>query len=136
MEFNDRYEQAQSYHNLGIVAAEQRQWEQAEGYYQKALEIYMEFNDRYEQAKTYHNLGVLAKEQRQWEQARDYFLKALEIFVAYQDSYRLGIVLSSLGLLWRSSGDAELPDSVAEVMGITQEEAMELLRAVEGEEKT
>ena len=96
----------------------------------------MEFNDRYEQAKTYHNLGVLAKEQRQWEQARDYFLKALEIFVAYQDSYRLGIVLSSLGLLWRSSGDAELPDSVAEVMGITQEEAMELLRAVEGEEKT
>jgi tetratricopeptide (TPR) repeat protein len=56
-------------YNLGRMAQEQRQWGQAEQYYQQALAIYVEFNDRYHQASTYHNLGVVAQEQRQWGQA-------------------------------------------------------------------
>ena len=40
IEFNDRYSQASTYHQLGRVAQEQRQWEQAEQYYQQALAIY------------------------------------------------------------------------------------------------
>jgi len=63
---------ASIYHQLGRVAQEQRQWAQAEQYYQKALEIYVEFNDRYQQAGTYHQLGVVAEEQRQWAQAEQY----------------------------------------------------------------
>ena len=43
--------------NLGMVAQEQRQWGQAEQYYQQALAIIVEFNDRYSQARIYHNLG-------------------------------------------------------------------------------
>ena len=38
---------ASTYHNLGRVAQEQRQWQQAEQYYQQALQIKIEFNDRY-----------------------------------------------------------------------------------------
>jgi tetratricopeptide (TPR) repeat protein len=64
-------------HNLGIVAQAQRQWGQAEQYYQQALAIKIEFNDRYEQAGTLHQLGRVAQEQQEWGQARDYFLKGL-----------------------------------------------------------
>ena len=80
IEFNDRYAQASTYHQLGSVAEEQRQWEQAEQYYQQALQIKIEYNDRYEQASTYHQLGMVAQEQRQWQQAEQYYQQALQIF--------------------------------------------------------
>lgn len=32
IEYNDRYAQASTSHNLGVVAQEQRQWEQANDY--------------------------------------------------------------------------------------------------------
>ena len=35
------------YHNLGSVAQEQRQWQQAEQYFQSALEILREYDDTY-----------------------------------------------------------------------------------------
>src|SRR5262249_8780922 len=64
-------------YNLGRMAQEQRQWEQAEQYYQQALAIKIEFNDRYEQANTYHQLGRMAQEQRQWGQAEQYYQQSL-----------------------------------------------------------
>ena len=59
---------AGTYHQLGSVAEEQREWAQATHYYQQALAIYIEYQDRYEQARTYHQLGRLAEEQREWAQ--------------------------------------------------------------------
>ena len=78
---------ADIYHNLGYVAEEQRQWEQAEQYYQRALQICVEYNDRYAQANTYHNLGYVAEEQRQWEQAEQYYQQALQVYIEYNDRY-------------------------------------------------
>ena len=72
------------------MAQEQRQWAQAEQYYQQALQLYIEFNDRYSQASTYHQLGRVAQEQRQWAQAREYFLTTLQIGVEFNDEYRIG----------------------------------------------
>jgi Tfp pilus assembly protein PilF len=128
IEFNARYEQAGTYHNLGVVAQEQRQWGQAEAYYQQALALWIEFNARYEQARTYHNLGVVAQEQRQWAQARDYFLRALETYVAYEDGHNLGITLRSLARLWQASGDASLPAAIAPILKVPKEEVEALLR--------
>jgi tetratricopeptide (TPR) repeat protein len=128
IEFNARYEQASTYHQLGRVAVEQRRWEQAEQYYHKALAITIEFNARYEQAGTYHQLGRVAQEQGEWTSARDYLLKALEIFLEANDKHRLGITLSSLARLWQASGDANLPEAVASHLGNTPEEAEALLR--------
>jgi tetratricopeptide (TPR) repeat protein len=115
---------------LGTVAEEQRQWAQAEQYYQQALQISVDFNDRYSQASTYHQLGRVTEEQRQWAQARAYFLQALEIFVApeTEDAYSAGIVLNSLARLWQTSGDSDLPAALASTMGITGEEAETVLR--------
>jgi tetratricopeptide (TPR) repeat protein len=105
-------------HQLGMVAQEQRQWEQAEQYYQQALEIKKEFNARYEQAGTLHQLGRVAQEQRQWEQAREAFLQALEIYVDFQEIYNGQIVMGSLARLWHASQDASLPAAVAALFGV------------------
>ena len=75
--------QAITLHQLGIVAQELREWEQARSYYQQAIEILIEYGDRYEQASTLHQLGRVAQELREWEQARSYYQQALEIKIEY-----------------------------------------------------
>ncbi len=47
IEYNDRYAQAGTYHNLGVVAQEQRQWQQACSYFLQALETFVEYKDAY-----------------------------------------------------------------------------------------
>src|SRR5439155_927516 len=102
---NIKKNSAEIYHRLGRVAQEQRQWSQAEQYYQQALQIMIEYNDRYAQAKTYGQLGLLAQEQQQWSQARDYLLHALEIFIAYKGDHYIGITVSNLADIWKASSD-------------------------------
>jgi tetratricopeptide (TPR) repeat protein len=41
-----RKRSASLYHQLGMVAQEQRQWEQAQQYYQQALELFVEYSDQ------------------------------------------------------------------------------------------
>ena len=113
---------------MGTVAWEQRQWEQAEQYYQQALQIKIENNDRYEQAGTYHQLGNVAQEQRKWEQAREYFMQALQIFGEYNDTYRGSDVLTSLAHLWKDSGDKSLSTAIASIIGMTPAEVETGLR--------
>ena len=88
---------ASVFHQLGRVAEEQRQWEQAEGYYKQALQIKIDFNDRYSQAGTYHQLGIVAQEQRQWEQAEGYYKQALQISVEFNDRYSQASTYHQLG---------------------------------------
>ncbi|MBU7586503.1 MAG: CHAT domain-containing protein [Nostoc sp. TH1S01] len=90
---------ASANHNLGIVAYEQRQFDVAIDYYNKALKIYEDAGDLYSAASDYHNLGVVAQEQRQFDVAIDYYYKALKIFEdagdlysAARDYHHLGIV--------------------------------------------
>jgi tetratricopeptide (TPR) repeat protein len=134
IEYNDRDKQAGTYHGLGNVAMEQRQWQQAEAYYQQSLLIYIEYKDRYSQANIYHQLGRVAEEQRQWQQAREYFLQALEIFVEYEDTYSRGVVLRSLARLWKASGDASVPATVATILGASIQETEKLLHEMLEEE--
>jgi tetratricopeptide (TPR) repeat protein len=114
------------------VAQEQRKWQQAEEYYQKALKIYIEFEDRHSQANTYHQLGTVAQEQRMWDVARENLLKSLQIFVEFGDENGGKIALSSLDRLWQATRDRQVPAAVAQIMGITQEEAEELLGSFRG----
>jgi tetratricopeptide (TPR) repeat protein len=87
------------YHNLGRVAQEQREFEQAEQYYQHALQIYIEYNDRYAQADTYHQLGSVAQEQREFEQAEQYYQQALQLKIEYNDRYAQASTYGQLGNL-------------------------------------
>jgi tetratricopeptide (TPR) repeat protein len=47
IEFDDRYEQASTYHQLGRVAEEQQQWVQARDHFIFALQIGVDFKDEY-----------------------------------------------------------------------------------------
>ncbi len=90
---------ASGLHELGLVAQEQRQWAQAELYYQQSLDINIEFNDRSGQANTYHNLGMVAQEQRKWEQADHYYQQSLDIKIEFNNRYEKAVTYHQLGLL-------------------------------------
>ncbi len=91
--------QAITLHQLGRVAQELREWEQARSYYQQAIEIFIEYGDRYEQAGTLHQLGIVAQELREWEQARSYYQQAIEIFIEYGDRFSQASTLHQLGIV-------------------------------------
>ncbi|HEY9696122.1 MAG TPA: tetratricopeptide repeat protein [Trichocoleus sp.] len=90
---------ARTYHNLGSVAQELREYEQARSYCQQALQIYIEFNDRFSQARTYHNLGIVAQELREYEQARSYYQQALQIFIEFNDRFSQAGTYHQLGIV-------------------------------------
>ncbi len=94
-----RQKSASLNHQLGTVAAEQHQWDQAEENFKKALDIKMEFNDRYAQASTYHQLGFVAEERRRWEEAEAYFQKALRIKQEFNDRLAQAVTFHHLGLV-------------------------------------
>ncbi|WP_245894880.1 tetratricopeptide repeat protein, partial [Nostoc cycadae] len=65
-----RYSCASTYHQLGIVAQELREFEQARRNYQQALDIKIEYGDRYSCASTYGQMGIVAQELGEFEEAR------------------------------------------------------------------
>jgi tetratricopeptide (TPR) repeat protein len=87
------------YHQLGIVAEELREYEQARAYYQQALDIKIEFGDRFSCAGTYHQLGIVAQQLREYEQARAYFQQALDIFLEFGDHYNFARIYHQLGIV-------------------------------------
>ena len=90
---------ATDHHQLGIVAQELREYEQARNDYQLALQIYIEYNDRYSQASTYHQLGTVALELREYEQARKDYQLALQIYIEYSDRYSQASTYHQLGIV-------------------------------------
>ncbi|MGB5959133.1 MAG: tetratricopeptide repeat protein [Coleofasciculaceae cyanobacterium] len=88
---------ATTLHNLGRVAQELREFEQAKLYYQQALDIKIEFGDRYSQANTLHQLGIVAQLLREFEQAKHYYQQALDIYIAFSDRYSQADTLHQLG---------------------------------------
>ena len=118
---------ASIYHQLGMVAEEQRQWPEAEQNYREALRIYVEFNDRYSQASAYHNFGSVAQAQWQWPEAEQNYREALRIYVEFNDQHNLGIVLRSLARL--SPERPGLAAQVAEILGMTADQVQALFDA-------
>ena len=88
---------ATTYHELGIVAQDLREYQQARDYYQNALEIKIEYDDRYGSANTYHQLGRVAQELREYQQALDYYQNALAILIEYGDHYGSAKTYHELG---------------------------------------
>jgi tetratricopeptide (TPR) repeat protein len=92
----------------GIVAQEQRRFEEAEAAYKKALEILLAFDDRHRAASN-HGLGVVAEEQRRFEEAEAAYKKALEVFVAFHNAHDASVVLGSFARLWAETDAASIP---------------------------
>ncbi|MBD2299509.1 tetratricopeptide repeat protein [Nostoc sp. FACHB-190] len=87
------------YHQLGIVAQHQRQFDLAVDYYNKALKIHEYTGDLYSAAREYHHLGIVAQEQRQFDLAVDYYNKALKIHEDAGDLYSAAREYHNLGVV-------------------------------------
>jgi tetratricopeptide (TPR) repeat protein len=85
--------------NLGRVAEDQRQFEQAIAYYQKALQIREDAGNDYNAAKAYDNLGIVTQKRRQFEQAIVYYQKALQIYENAGDDYNAAREYHHLGVV-------------------------------------
>jgi len=88
---------AKAYHNMGMVAEEQHEFEQAEEYYTQALKINIEINDKKELAGDYHQLGNVAYKQRHFDKAEEYYHQALQILIEINDRLSQATTYLQLG---------------------------------------
>ena len=71
--------EAGAYHQLGIIAQEQRDYATAEQWYRKSLAIKEKQGNEHGAASTYHQLGIIAQEQRDYATAEQWYRKSLAI---------------------------------------------------------
>lgn len=69
-----------SHHQLGLIAEERRQLEQAESCYRQALEIFQQLGLERSVADEHYHLGNLAQERQQLEAAEEQYRQALAIY--------------------------------------------------------
>ncbi|MEZ5401886.1 MAG: tetratricopeptide repeat protein [Bryobacteraceae bacterium] len=94
-------------HQLGVVALEERRWDEANDHYRRALAICLESNDRYSQAGIHHQLGRVAQEQRKWEEAEGHYRQALAFYEDFDDRYEQGDTHHQLGVVAQGQGKWE-----------------------------
>jgi len=107
------------YHQLGISAQEQRQWQKAEKYFNIAIQINNQFNQNYELGKIYHQLGRIAEEQRQWTKAISYLLKDLDISYQYNDKSGVTVTIQSLLRICYTTKNITILDDMSKILELT-----------------
>ena len=85
--------------NLGVIAARNRQFESASGYFEEAVEMARADGNRRVMAFLYTNMGALAHDQGHKARAEREFDSALSLSREMGDSQRMSHVLASLGAL-------------------------------------
>ncbi|NER35419.1 MAG: tetratricopeptide repeat protein [Oscillatoria sp. SIO1A7] len=90
---------AMTYHQLGRVAEELREFSEARQFYQQALAIKIEYGDRHSQAGTYHQLGIVAEELREFAEARQFYQEALAIKIEDGDRFSQAKTYHQLGIV-------------------------------------
>lgn len=108
-----------TYHHLGIVAQEQKEWMRSQSFYQQALAIKIEYDDRYGQASTFSRLGLLMPAQERWHEAARLLARGLAIFVEFEDEHYTGITINNLCNLYQAHPDETLLYEVTTVLGTT-----------------
>ena len=79
---------ATTYHQLGRIAQERRDFDEAERWYRKSLAIDEKQGNEHGAALTYGQLGILAGLQEDYLASGEWLLKALFILQKYNDQHR------------------------------------------------
>ena len=74
-----------TYHQLGRVAQERRDFEEAERWYQRSLEVRERLGDEHGAAGTYGQLGIIAGLQEQYIESGQWLLKCILTFLRASD---------------------------------------------------
>lgn len=93
-------EYAISYHVLGKLALTQRNWEQAEDYFQSALEIWQADGDRRQIARRRRELGTMYGKQGNYRQSIIELQEAATLFGSVGDEIQQAIVWMNLGVAY------------------------------------
>jgi len=67
-------------HQLGLIASERRDLDQAEQWYRRALGIFQNLGLERSMADEYHQLGCVAQSRQQWKEAEQLYRQALAIY--------------------------------------------------------
>jgi len=96
-----------TYHQLGRIAEERRDFEKAEDWYKKSLQIKERLGNEHGVAITYHQLGRIAEERRDFEKAEDWYKKSLKSDERLGDEHGAAITYGQLGHLCLLQGRVE-----------------------------
>ena len=97
---------AQAQHQLGTIAQDQGEYEEARRLYGEVLSIFERLGDQSGRASTLHQLGLLAYQQHDYQAALQYTVHALTIFERLHSPSR-DIALSELSKLKTELGESE-----------------------------
>ena len=90
---------ASTYHYLGVVAQSRHEYDQAEEWYRRALEISEPLGSEAECADSYHQLGLMEQARKRYGEADGWHGKALAIRERTGDEGELGNEYHQLGLV-------------------------------------
>ena len=112
--------EATSWHQLGRVAEEGREWDEAERCYKEALSIREQIRDLPELAKTCNQLAIVAKGAGRLDEAERWYVRAIELFEEVGDKLSPSICynnLASLLLAQNRLDEASVTPTRREIMG-------------------
>ena len=96
---------------MGIIAQEKRDFDAAESWYRKAMNIFEELGDDHDAASTYHQLGIIAQKKRDFDAAESWYRKAMNIFEELGDDHDAAITYHQLGILAQERRDFDAAKS-------------------------
>jgi tetratricopeptide (TPR) repeat protein len=76
---------ARMFHELGLIAYEQRRWEPAVENLRKSLRMMVEMGDQVNQASILHSLGRVAAKLHDWPQAKQAYEKSMDVYASLGD---------------------------------------------------
>jgi len=91
--------EAGAYHQLGMIAEERRDFDEAQKWYQKSLAIFEKLGNEHGAASTYHQLGRIAEERRDFDEAQKWYQKSLAIEEKLGNEHGAASSYGQLGLL-------------------------------------
>jgi len=103
--YNDIQGEAAAYHQLGMIAQERRDFNAAEGWYKKSLEIALKQGNEHYAASTYHQLGRVAQERLDLNAAEGWYKKSLEIELKQGIEYGAALAYHQLGMVAQKRRD-------------------------------
>ncbi|HLG15897.1 MAG TPA: CHAT domain-containing protein [Blastocatellia bacterium] len=101
----DERNQAVALHQLGRIAEERRQLDEAERWYRQSLAIEERIGNEHGQAQTLHQLGRIAQERRQFDEAERWYRQSLAIKERIGDEHGQASTLHQLGMIAEERGN-------------------------------
>jgi tetratricopeptide (TPR) repeat protein len=106
----DSLRHAAWYHQLGILAQDRGDYQEAERQYRRSLEINERLGNQADMATGYHQLGMLAQDRGDYEEAERQYRRSLDIKERLGNQAGMAIAYHQLGMLAQLRGDYEEAD--------------------------